>query len=154
MSSVFLSVNLRSWKVDPVEMSATVKEVLNDDEWRKQVFTGLPVSSLDNLLAFIVEWQLQQEDEWLIRTPQLLAIECERSQESDRRELLLWGTCVSSLAADVCSPVLRLLSGRHRTAFREKITNWGHSARLATRNSEPWLAARIRGFLGTIENQN
>ena len=150
--SFFLTANLRSWNFDTFEVNAIVREVLNNDEWRKKVFSGLPVASLHNLLAFIVEWQLQQEEEWLVRTPQLLAIECESSQEENRRALLLWATCVSSLAADICSPLLRLLAGPHRAAIGDKLNNWAQSARLATRTSEPWLAARIRGFLGTIEN--
>ena len=150
--STFLCASLRCWPVDRSHADPAVRDLLNDNDWRRTVFHRLPLESLDKLISFLTDWQLQQDEEWLVRLPQLFAFECENSNEPERRDLLLSATTVSAMAADVASPVVRLLVGPKRTEIASQFDEWRQTTREIARDSEPWLAARIRGFLGTVEN--
>ncbi|WP_397570424.1 hypothetical protein [Schlesneria sp. T3-172] len=150
--SGFVCANLCRWVMEPNFTESTVRDLLNDDEWRRTVFQRLPLASLHNLVSFLTDWQLQQDDEWLVRLPHFFAFECEKAAEPDRKELLLAGTFVSTMAADIASPIVRLLAGAQRSEFAGLINNWQQTTREIARGSEPWLAARVRGLLGTIEN--
>lgn len=148
----FLCANLRSWRVELSNSDSTVREFLNDNEWRKAVFNRLPLDALGNLVSFLTDWQLQHDEEWLLRVPQILAFECENANEQDRRELLLFATIVSAMAADIASPVVRLLVGSKQAEIASQFETWRKTTRDVARESEPWLAARVRGFLGTLES--
>lgn len=150
--SSFLCASLRCWPVDRSHADSAVRDLLNDNEWRRAVFNRLPLETLNRLISFLTDWQLQQDEEWLVRLPQLFAFECENAQDPERRDLLLSATTISALAADVASPVVRLLVGPKRTDLQSRFDAWRQSAREIVLGSEPWLAARARGFLGTIEN--
>ena len=104
------------------------------------------------MISFLTDWQLQQNEEWLVRFPQFLAFECENAKEPERRDFLLSATTVSAMAADIASPVVRLLVGPKRTEIVRPFDIWRQTTREIARDSECWLAARVRGFLGTIEN--
>ena len=147
----FVCLNLRAWRVNRIEADPIVREMLVNKDWRQTVFNRLQLSFLDELITFLIDWQLQQDDDWLVRVPHFLAFECENTNDADRLELLLTGTIVSSMAADIASPVLRLLAGSKRTEVASFMDKWRQATRQIARVSEPWLAARIRGFLGTIE---
>jgi hypothetical protein len=150
--STFICVSLRCWMIDRSHAESAVRDLLNDNDWRRIVFHRLPLESLDKLISFLTDWQLQQDDEWLVRLPQLFAFECENANEPARRELLLSATAVSAMAADVASPVVRLLVGPQRIEIASQFGEWQRTTREIACDSEPWLAARVRGFLGTIEN--
>ncbi len=150
--STFLCASLRCWPVDRSHADPAVRDLLNDNDWRRTVFHRLPLESLDPLISFLTDWQLQQNEEWLVRLPQLFAVECENATEPERSDLLLSATTVSAMAADIASPVLRLLAGPKRMEISDFIDNWRQTTREIARNSEPWLAARVRGFFGTVEN--
>ena len=149
--SEFLCANLRSWVVDRELVDEILKVLLVDDEWRLSVFSSLPVVTLDKLASFIIDWQLRQKEEWFLRVPHILAAECERSLDPERQELIFSATIVSSLACDSCSAVQRLLVGADRSRFVQMIRAWSNSTRQITMDSEGWLTARIRGFLGELE---
>lgn len=150
--STFLCASLRCWPVDRSHADSAVRDLLNDNDWRRTVFHRLPLGTLDKLISFLTDWQLQQDEEWLVRLPQLFAFECENANEPERRDLLLSATTVSAMAADVASPVVRLLVGPKRTEIAGQFDDWRQTTREIACDSEPWLAARARGFLGTIEN--
>ncbi|WP_145370867.1 hypothetical protein [Maioricimonas rarisocia] len=150
--STFLCAGLRCWPVDRSHADSAVRDLLNDNDWRRTVFHRLPLETLDKLISFLMDWQLQQDEEWLVRLPQLLAFECECADEPERRDLLLFATTVSAMAADVASPVARLLVGPKRSEIARQFDGWRQTTREVARDSEPWLAARVRAFLGTIEN--
>jgi len=103
------------------------------------------------VLAFLIDWQLQQNEEWLLRLPHLFAFECENSVEPERIELLLSATIYSAMAADIASPVVRLLVGAKQPDIVSQFEVWRRIARDIARDSEPWLASRVRGFLGTLD---
>ncbi len=149
--SDFLCANLRSWVVDRELVDEILKDLLVDEEWRLSVFSSLPVVTLDKLASFIIDWQLRQEEEWFLKVPHILAAECERSSDPERQELIFSAIIVSSLACDSCSAVQRLLVGTDRSRFVQMIRGWSDSTRQIAINSEGWLAARIRGFLGELE---
>lgn len=148
----FLSASLRCWVFDRSHADSVVQDLLNDNDLRRKVFHRLPLRTLDKLISFLTDWQLQQNEEWLVRLPQLFAFECENAMEPERRDLLLSATIVSAMAADVVSPVVRLLVGPKQTEIASQFEDWRKTAREIELESEPWLAARVRGFLGTIEN--
>jgi hypothetical protein len=150
--SAFLCASLRCWPIDRSHVDSAIRELLNDNDWRKAVFHRLPMGTLDTLISYLTDWQLQQDEEWLVRLPQFLAFECENAIEPERRELLFFGTVVSAMAADVASPIVRLLVGPKRVDFANSFDHWRQTTRELARDSEPWLAARVRGFLGTVEN--
>ncbi len=150
--STFLCASLRCWPVDRSHADTAVRDLLNDNDWRRTVFHRVSLESLDKLISFLTDWQLQQDEEWLVRLPQLFAFECENANEPERRDLLLSATTVSAMAADVASPVVRLLVGPKRTEIAGQFDEWRQTTREIACDSEPWLAARLRGFLGTIEN--
>ena len=149
--SELVCISLRAWLIDYTEADEVLREMLSDVEWRQTVFHRLPLTCLDKLISFFIDWQMQQADEWLVRVPQIFAIECENAVDADRRELLLSGTTVSTLASDVASPFIRLLSGPIRRELSTRLDDWRRTTRLIARESEPWVAGRVRGFLGTIE---
>lgn len=150
--SNFLCSCLRCWLGDWRHADTEVQELLNDSDWRRTVLHRLPLAALNNLISFLTDWQMHQDEEWLTRLPQLFAFECESCKESNRRDLLLSATIVSAMAADVASPVVRLLFGPNRREIAGKFDEWRRETREIARDSAPWLAARVRGFLGTIEN--
>lgn len=150
--STFLCASLRCWPVDRSHEDSAVRDLLNDNDWRRAVFHRLPLETLDKLISILTDWQLQQDEEWLVRLPQLFAFECENANEPERRDLLLSATTVSAMAADVASPVVRLLVGPMRAEIAGQFDDWRQTTREIACDSEPWLAARVRGFLGTIEN--
>jgi hypothetical protein len=148
----FLCANLQSWRVELSNSDSIVCEFLNDNEWRKAVFQRLPLDALGNLVSFLTDWQLQHDEEWLLRVPHIFAFECENASEQERRELLLFATAVSSMAADIASPVMRLIVGSKHAEIAGQFETWRKTTRDIARESEPWLAARVRGFLGTLES--
>lgn len=148
----FLCANLRSWRVELSNSDSTVCDFLKDNEWRGAVFQRLPLDALGNLVSFLTDWQLQHDEEWLLRVPHIFAFECENASEQERRELLLFATAVSSMAADLASPVVRLIVGSKHTEIGSQFETWRKTTRDLARESEPWLAARVRGFLGTLES--
>jgi hypothetical protein len=149
--SDFLCANLRSWVVDRELVDKILKDLLVDDGWLSIVFSTLPVVTLDKLVFFVIDWQLRQEEEWFLKVPHILAAECERSSDPERQALFFSATIVSSLACDSCSAVQRLLVGTDRFRFVQMIRAWSNSTRQIAMNSEGWLTARIRGFLGELE---
>lgn len=150
--AAFLCASLRSRPIDRIKADDGVQDLLNDNDWRQSVFHELPLDALDKLIMFLTDWQLQQDEEWLTRLPQLFAFECENAKEAERRELLFSATAFGAMAADVASPIVRLLVGPKRTELTGLFNKWRQTTREIARDSEPWLAARIRGFLGTVEN--
>jgi len=146
----FVIVNLQSQIFTRGSVAADVEALLSNDEWRRCVFEQLPLQSLETLLFFLTEWQLQQDGDWNVRVPHLLAYECERIEDQERRRLLLIATIMSSMAADIASPVERLIHTKRKEA-NEFLTNWRETVQQIAHESEPWVAARARGFLGTID---
>lgn len=150
--ATFLCANLHCWSFDRSHTNAAVGDLLSDKDWFQTVLHRLPLEALDKLISFLTDWQLQQDEEWLTRLPQILASECENTKVPERRDLLLCATIVSAMAADVASPVVRLLVGSKRTEIARQVDEWRLQAREIARGAEPWLAARVRGFFGTIES--
>lgn len=150
--AIFVCNNLRCLLIHCGHVDSPVRDLLNDTDWRQKVFQELQLDALEKLILFLTEWQLQQDEDWLIRLPQLFAIECDNAKEPERRRLLFAATSYSAMAADVASPIVRLLVGPKRTELTGLFDDWRQTTREIARESEPWLAARIRGFLGTIEN--
>jgi hypothetical protein len=126
------------------------QNALSSPEWRKRVFHDRADNALDSFLSFLIEWQLQQDEEWNVRVAQILANECEQAQSDSRRKFLFSVTLVSSLAVDVASPAIRLLTGSRRAEFVKEMQDWREMLESVSRQSESWVAGRIRGFLGTI----
>ena len=102
---------------------------------------------------FLTEWQLQQDGDWNVRVPHFLAYECEQNKDQERRGFLIIATVMSSMAADIASPVERLLRSDRRDEVDEFLKNWRKSLQQIADESEPWVAARVRGFLGTIDRK-
>ncbi len=150
--SVFLCTSLNCLLIDRSHVDSVIRDLLNDNDWRQRVFQELQLDALDKLIMFLTDWQLQQDEEWLMRLPQLFAVECENAKEPDRRELLFSATAYSAMAADMASPIVRLLVGPKRTELTVLFDKWRQTTRVIAHDSEPWLAARVRGILGTIEN--
>jgi hypothetical protein len=130
---------------------SAIQALLNDEDWRRAVFGRLSLDTLGSLIAFLIDWQLQQNEEWLLRLPHLFAFECENSVEPERIELLLSATIYSAMAADIASPVVRLLVGAKQPDIVSQFELWRRIARDIARDSEPWLASRVRGFLGALD---
>jgi hypothetical protein len=149
--SEFLCTVLRCWPIERTDADRIIRDFLANDDQRRRMFEHLSPSALEKFISFLVDWQLLQEDEWVVRLPHVFAYECTNATDPERREMLLVATMISSLASDIASPVVRLLSGPHRLENIALIDKWRQTARLIGHNSEPWLAARIRGFLGTID---
>jgi hypothetical protein len=100
---------------------------------------------------FLTEWHLQQHDEWSTKLPHLLAFECERAVNEDRRRFLFAAVLVSALTADIASPVIRLLVGPNREFYKAEMNVWLEQLRAVVDLSEPWLAMRLRGLLGSVD---
>lgn len=146
----FCGITLRSQQFGRGIQGQIVKDFLADDAWRFHVFQELSLSALDPILIFITEWQLHQDDDWAIRVPHIFAFECERSETPERQELLFTTTLFSSLTVDIAGPALRLLNGGKVEKCFEWAKYWRNLFESISGHCEPWLAARIRGFLGTI----
>ncbi len=74
----------------------------------------------------------------------------ERADSPERRDLLFAMTVFSSLASDVASPVAQLLRGPHGAALREPWIQWRDRLQAVAAQSEPWVAAKIRGLVGAL----
>lgn len=151
--SEFLCVNLHSRPPGHKdEEDQVIRETIMDDDWRKATFQRLRLPALENLLSFLIHWQMQQDEEWIVRVPHIFAHECEKATDTERLEFLLFMTAFSAMAGDIASPIVRLLAGQKRGEVAPMISAWCEKTRQIAIDSEPWLAARVRGFLGTIEN--
>jgi hypothetical protein len=110
-TAIFSVLKLRALQFSSGSASEGAVKYLNDEVWRAKVFRGRSEAVLDPFVMWLMEWQLLRDDDWVFRTPHLLAVECEKAEIPDRRAFLFGATLLSAVCVDVASPVVRLVNG-------------------------------------------
>jgi hypothetical protein len=127
-----------------------VWNLLIDASWRNAIFEKLPTPALEMLFLAFAYSLRRGGDKWMSTLPHLYAETCEYLKEGKRIELLFAFVVLSCLHSYSVSALVKLLLGSKRSAMLDLGRQWKARLLDASRDSPPWITARMRAITAAI----
>lgn len=109
-----------------------------------------PETMLDTVLEALTEFHQHRQAEWATRLPQMLAYAVEHCDNADRVKLLHIHAVLMSINAGIVSPIQRIAASKWRAELRTPLAAWRENMVAVGKQSEPWVAARVRATSACI----
>jgi hypothetical protein len=123
---------------------------LGDVDWRDTLFRETHPKALEMIMSALDEIAVSKGDKWAWEVPHLVAAACEKAEDPERQKQLFAHTILSSLAADITSPIRRLARGGSRHKLIEEVAFWRDRITEIRDLCPPWLQARFRAMMAAL----
>jgi hypothetical protein len=123
---------------------------LLDQQWRESLLFNVPPHILSGVSAMWIELAVRDGEKWRNHLPHLIALASEKTDDSERRDLLFAIQMVLSVAGSTDSAIRRIRRGERRADFSGATKSWHQRLENLSMMTSPWAAGRIRSVMAAL----
>ena len=125
-------------------------DVINDRKWREVAFGKTHPLVFELIYESLNEIETRCQDKWAYNLPHFYALECEKAEDKDNKELLFTSVVFSSICGNSVSGIQRLLKGDKKYEYQENVNFWRKRLKQIYEWSPEWVKARVRPVLAVL----